>query len=343
MTHQDTTTLEDRTVLVTGGAGYVGSHAVLALLEAGCRVIVLDDLSTGHAEGVVRLGAELVEGDVGDRVLLDRIFARQRVAGVLHFAAKTVVPDSVRCPLAYYEANLVNSIRLIERAVEHGVEPFIFSSTAAVYGNPETMPVAETAPTRPINPYGRSKLMVEQCLADAASAHGLRHVVLRYFNVAGADPEGRVGQTTPNATHLIKVACEVALGRRPSFTLFGADYDTPDGTCIRDYIHASDLAAAHVQALRHLLGGGGSRIFNCGYGKGFSVREVLDAVERVGGHRLEVEIAPRRLGDPVRVIADAARIRSEFSWRPHFDELDQIVAHALAFERKWQAMCKNPT
>jgi UDP-glucose 4-epimerase len=320
------------TVLVTGGAGYIGSHMVLELLDAGERVVVLDNLSTGHRWAVAE-GATLVVGETGDQALVTRLLAEHGVDAIIHFAASIVVPDSVREPLAYYRNNTANSRTLIECAVASGVKHFIFSSTAAVYGNPAAVPVAEDSPTVPISPYGSSKLMTEIMLRDAGRAHGLAHVILRYFNVAGADPKTRTGQSTATSTHLIKVAAEAALGKRPKLEIFGTDYPTPDGTCIRDYIHVSDLARAHSDALRHLRSGGQSLTLNCGYGHGFSVREVVDTVKRVAGADFKVETAPRRLGDPAQIVASSERARAVLSWRPRFDDLSTIVAHALAWER----------
>jgi UDP-glucose 4-epimerase len=324
------------TVLVTGGAGYIGSHVVWALLEAGHGVVVLDDLSTGVREQVAPEAA-FVEGDVGDAALLDRLIADAGIGAVMHFAGSIVVPESVEKPLLYYRNNTLNSHGLIEACVRNGVERFIFSSTAAVYGMPERLPVFEDAPTAPINPYGTSKLMTERMLRDAAAAHPLRYVALRYFNVAGADPAGRTGQSTPAATHLIKVACEAALGRRSEIFIFGEDYDTPDGTGIRDYIHVSDLAEAHVLALDHLAAGRESAVLNCGYGHGYSVREVLAAVEAAAGNALPIRVAPRRAGDPAALIAGAERIREVFGWQPRHDHLPTIVDTALAWERRRQS------
>ena len=321
------------TILVTGGAGYIGSHMVYALCDAGERVVVLDNLSTGF-DWAVAAGTPLVVGETGDAALVATIIREQKVDAIIHFAASIVVPDSVRDPLAYYRNNTVNSRALIECAVKGGVRHFIFSSTAAVYGNPAEIPVREDTPTMPISPYGWSKLMTEIMLRDASAAHGLKHVILRYFNVAGADPLGRTGQSTAGATHLIKVAVECALGLRPKIQVFGTDYPTPDGTGIRDYIHVSDLALAHRDALRSLREGGSSATFNCGYGHGFSVREVIDAVKRASGADFKVETAPRRAGDPAQIVADSARLRKTLHWQPRFDDLSKIVSDALAWERR---------
>lgn len=323
----------DTHVLVTGGAGYIGSHAVLALREAGCKVVVLDDLSTGRVEAVPD-GVPLAVGDVGDAETVSRVLAEHRIEAVMHFAGSILVPESVSDPLKYYRNNTAASRTLIEGCVEHGVGAFVFSSTAAVYGIPEKVPAAEDAPTVPINPYGWSKLMTEQILRDVAAAHGLQHVILRYFNVAGADPKGRTGQATPEATHLIKVAAEVVTGKRPGIQIFGEDYPTPDGTCVRDYIHVTDLADAHVSALKHLVGGGDSLTLNCGYGRGYSVREVLAAVEAEAGRDLNAQGAPRRAGDPPELVADVARIRAAFDWTPRYEDLSVIVKTALAWETK---------
>ena len=281
------------TVLVTGGAGYIGSHMVNELLDAGERVVVLDNLSTG-LRWAVPANVPLIVGETGDQPLVDKLIREHGMNEIIHFAASIVVPDLVRDPLGYYRNNTANSRALIECAVKGGVRHFIFSSTAAVYGNPAHVPVPEDAPTQPISPYGWSKLMTEIMLRDAGRAHGLNHVILRYFNVAGADPQSRTGQSSPAATHLIKVAVEAALGLRPKMQVFGTDYPTPDGTCIRDYIHVSDLTRAHSDALRHLRSGGSSLTLNCGYGHGFSVLEVIDTVKRVSGADFKVELAPRR-------------------------------------------------
>jgi len=327
------------TVLVTGGAGYIGSHMVRALLDAGEQVVVLDNLSTGF-DWAIPPGVPAVAGDVVDARLLDALVAEHGVSAIIHFAASVVVPESVADPLRYYRNNTVNSRSLIEAAVRGGVEHFIFSSIAAVYGEPDRIPIAEDAPTRPMSPYGSSKLMAEIILRDAARAHGLRYI-LRYFNVAGADPQLRTGQSTRGATHLIKVAAETALGVRPKLEIFGTDYPTPDGTCIRDYIHVGDLAAAHSDALRYLRNGGESLTLNCGYGHGFSVLEVIDAVKRAAGVDFRVEFAARRPGDPARIVAAADRARALLGWQPQFGELSTIVAHALAWERQRMALARR--
>jgi UDP-glucose 4-epimerase len=322
-------------VLVTGGAGYIGSHMVHALIDAGERVVVVDNLCTGFAWAVTR-GALLVVAESGDQKRIADLIAEHKVDAIIHFAASIVVPDSVRHPLAYYRNNTINSRALIETAVETGVRHFIFSSTAAVYGNPERVPVREEDPAIPMSPYGRSKLMTELMLADAGAAHGLRYAILRYFNVAGADPLGRAGQSTKGATHLIKVAVETALGLRPKMSVFGTDYPTPDGTCIRDYIHVWDLVRAHRDALKYLRAGGEPVTLNCGYGRGFSVLEVIETVKRVAGVDLAIELAPRRSGDPAQIVAAADRARSVLNWQPQFNDLSTIVSHALAWERKLQ-------
>jgi UDP-glucose 4-epimerase len=321
------------TILVTGGAGYIGSHMVHALVDSGARVVVLDDLSTGF-DWAVASGVPLVVGETGDQELVAKIIRDYDAEAIIHFAASVVVSDSVRNPLAYYRNNTANSRALMECAVNGGVRHFIFSSTAAVYGNPSEIPVREDTPTLPISPYGRSKLMTETMLRDSGRAHGLKYVILRYFNVAGADSQGRTGQSTSGATHLIKVAVETALGLRAKLELFGTDYATPDGTCIRDYIHVSDLVSAHCDALYHLRNGGSSLTLNCGYGHGFSVREVIAAVKRVAGVEFKVENAPRRPGDPAQIVADTAKLRKLLHWQPRYDDLTTIVAHALAWERE---------
>ncbi len=320
------------TVLVTGGAGYIGSHTVHALVDAGERVVVLDNLSTGFASALPE-GMLPVVGDIGNKTLVAFLIEAHRIDAIIHFAGSTIVPESIRDPLRYYRNNTANSRILLEAAVQGGVRHFIFSSTAAVYGNPVRIPVAEDDPTEPLSPYGWSKLMTEQILRDAGAAHGLGHVILRYFNVAGADPQLRTGLSTAGATHLIKVAVEAALGRRPHIDVFGTDYPTPDGTCIRDFIHVSDLARAHLAALAYLRSGGAATTLNCGYGHGYSVLEVLDAVGRAAGCKLKVNMAGRRDGDIVTSVAKTDRIRATLAWTPELDDLDQTVAHALAWER----------
>ena len=321
------------TILVTGGAGYIGGQMVHELADAGERVVVLDNLSTGH-RWAVAAGVPLIVGETGDQALVTRLLGDHGIDAIIHFAASIVVPDSVRDPLGYYRNNTANSRALIECAVKCGVHHFIFSSTAAVYGNPAVIPVSEDAPTGPISPYGWSKLMTEIMLRDASRAHDLAHVSLRYFNVAGADPRGRVGQSTANATHLIKVAAEAALGLRPKLDVFGTDYPTPDGTCIRDYIHVADLTRVHADALRYLRSDGASLTLNCGYGHGFSVLEVIETVKRVSGIDFKVAYAPRREGDPARIVAASERARTTLGWQPRFDDLSTIVAHALDWERE---------
>jgi UDP-glucose 4-epimerase len=319
-------------VLVTGGAGYIGSHMVWELLDAGEKVVVLDRLSTGF-DWAVAPEAALIVGDIADGDLVAKIMIDHEVDAVIHFAGSIVVPESVVDPLAYYDNNTCKTRSLIETAVRCGVKNFIFSSTAAVYGGAGMEPVREDAPLYPESPYGRSKLMSEWMLQDAAAAHDLRYTALRYFNVAGADPKGRTGQSTPGATHLIKVASETALGKRPSMQVFGTDYPTPDGTCIRDYIHVGDLVAAHRLALQRLRAGGGNLIANCGYSHGYSVLEVIAAVERVFGRDFAVTMGERRPGDAAAVVADSKIARAELGWRPKRDDLDQIVADALNWER----------
>ena len=321
------------TVLVTGGAGYVGSHMVLELVDAGERVVVLDNLSAGFPWAVAE-GVPLIVGDIGDQTLVARLIREHGVEAIIHFAASVVVPDSVRDPLDYYRNNTVNSRALIDCALKNGIRQFIFSSTAAVYGDPAKLPAKEDLPTQPTSPYGWSKLMTEIMLRDAAHAHDLSYLVLRYFNVAGSDPRHRTGQSSKAATHLIKVAVEAAVGLRPKLQIFGTDYPTPDGTCIRDYIHVSDLARAHSDALRHLRSGGPSLTLNCGYGHGFSVLEVIETVKRVAGVDFKVETAPRRPGDPARIVADSELARATLRWQPRFDNLATIVEHALAWERE---------
>jgi UDP-glucose 4-epimerase len=319
-------------ILVTGGAGYIGSHVVQQLSTRGERVVVIDNLVSGFRDAV--RGAELVVGNVGDRALVAQILAEHRVGAVLHFAAHTVVPESVRDPLKYYGNNTCNTRNLLACCAEAGVRQFLFSSTAAVYGMPASGVADEDTSTQPINPYGMSKLMSETMLRDLSATGAMRHVILRYFNVAGCDPQGRIGQSTPNATLLLKVACEHAVGKRDSLSIFGTDYDTPDGTGIRDYIHVEDLAAAHLRALDHLRADGESLTLNCGYGHGYSVREVIDTVRRVSGRELKVIEQPRREGDSPMLIARADRLRSLLGWEPRHDDLEFIVRTALAWERK---------
>lgn len=321
------------TVLVTGGAGYIGSHMVYELLDAGEDVVVLDNLSTGFRWAIPDR-VPLYEGDTGDEELARSIIAKHGVDAIIHFAASIVVPDSVADPLGYYRNNTANSRTLIEAAVKGGVKHFIFSSTAAVYGNPKSVPVAEDAAPDPMSPYGSSKLMTEIILRDTAFAHPLKYAVLRYFNVAGADPQMRTGQSIPAATHLIKVAVQTALGLRRKMDVFGTDYPTPDGTCIRDYIHVSDLVRAHSDALRYLRSGGDSATFNCGYGRGFSVFEVIDTVKQVSGVDFRVELADRRPGDPARIVAASDRAREVLHWVPRYDDLPVIVRSALEWEQK---------
>src|ERR1700730_1719916 len=324
------------TVLVTGGAGYIGSHMVHALIDAGERVVVLDNLTTGFPWAVAS-GATLVVAESADQARLAALIAEHGVDAVIHFAASVIVPDSVRNPLAYYRNNTVNSRALIETVVESGVRHFIFSSTAAVYGNPERVPVREEDPAVPLSPYGRSKLMTEIMLHDTGAAHGLRTCILRYFNVAGADPRGRAGQSTQGATHLIKGAGGTAPWPRAKMNVVGTDYPTPDGTCIRDYIHVWDLVRAHCDALAYLRAGGACVTLNCGYGRGFSVLEVIKTVKRVAATDFPVELRGRRAGDPAQIVASAERARTILGWQPQFDDLATILRHALAWERKLQA------
>jgi UDP-glucose 4-epimerase len=322
-------------VLVTGGAGYIGSHVARQLREAGHAVVVYDNLSTGHRRAVG--DAELVAADLADRARLRATLAEGAFDAVLHFAGNIWVAESVADPAKYYANNTANALQLFELCARHGVPRVVFSSTAAVYGMPAEMPIPETTPLAPINPYGASKMMAERILMDIAAASGLTYTILRYFNVAGAEPLGRLGEATPDNTHLIKVACEAALGRRPGMRINGTDYPTPDGTCIRDYIHVEDLAAAHLDALRHLCAGGASTVLNCGYGRGFSVREVLDTVRRVTGIELPLTVGPRRPGDPPVLIADATRIREVLGWRPRYDDLEVIVRTAWVWEQRLAA------
>ncbi len=323
-------------ILVTGGAGYIGSHVVRQLGERGERVVSLDDLSTGFADAVLYGG--LVEGDTRDRALVTKLLDEHDIDTVMHFAARTIVPESVADPLRYYACNTAATLNLLSCCRAAGVRRFIFSSTAAVYGTPAGGICEEDAPTAPINPYGASKLMSEWMLRDLAAAGDIDYVTLRYFNVAGSDPQGRIGQSTRKATLLVKVACEAALGLRPHLCVFGTDYPTPDGTGVRDYIHVEDLADAHLRALDYLRAGGASTTLNCGYGRGYSVREVLAAVERAAGAPLPVREQGRRPGDPAVLVARAERIREVLDWTPRFDDLDVIVSTSLAWERRLLAL-----
>ncbi len=318
-------------ILVTGGAGYIGSHMVWNLVDAGESVVVLDNLTTGF-DWAVADAARLVTGDISDEALLDQLMGSGEIDAVIHFAGSVIVPESVSDPLKYYRNNTGNSRTLIEACVRNGVKNFIFSSTAAVYGDPVEVPVSEDAILKPLSPYGTSKLMTEIMLADTAAAHDFHYTALRYFNVSGADPMGRTGQSTANATHLIKVACEAALGKREQLSIFGTDYDTPDGTGVRDYIHVSDLVEAHALALKHLRTTTTSQIMNCGYGQGFSVREVINAVRRASNTQFKVIEEPRRAGDSPKVVARADKVRDTLNWQPRYNDLDTIVTHALAWE-----------
>jgi UDP-glucose 4-epimerase len=321
------------TTLVTGGAGYIGSHFVHHMHDLGRQVVVIDNLSTGR-QGAVPPQVPMVVGDVGDQALVADTIQKYRIRSVIHFAASIVVPASIANPLEYYRNNTSHARSLIEAAVSNGVSRFIFSSTAAVYGNPKANPVRETDTPNPMSPYGTSKWMTELILRDVAIAHDLKYVVLRYFNVAGADPKMRSGQSTKDATHLIKVAVQTALGLRSSMDLFGNDYPTPDGTCIRDYIHVTDLAAAHSAALSYLERGGDSVTLNCGYGRGYSVLQVIDAVKRMSQSDFSFRLRARRAGDPATIVADATKIRSVLAWKPALDDLEQIVTHSLIWEKR---------
>ena len=321
------------TILVTGGAGYIGSHMVYTALDRGEDVVVIDNLSTGN-RGLVAPEAHFIEGDAGDKALTHDVIKRFGVDAIIHFAGSIIVPESVSQPLAYYANNTSVARNLIEAAVENRVRHFIFSSTAAVYGNGGAGLVSEMHPMMPLSPYGRSKMMTEWMLEDTARAHDFRYVTLRYFNVAGADPRGRTGPSSPRATHLIKRGCQVAVRISPALEIFGTDYPTPDGTGIRDYLHVSDLVEAHALALDYLRKGGTPRVMNCGYGHGSSVREVVAAIENVAGRKLPVKEAPRRAGDPASIVADSSLIRTTLGWEPTQDELDKIVASAYRWEQK---------
>ena len=320
-------------ILITGGAGYIGSHMVYELADRGEQPVVIDDFSSGF-EWAIPSGVPVFVEDIGDQRRVAPLIAKYGISEIIHFAASVAVPESVAEPLRYYRNNTANSRSLFEIAIRSGVQRFIFSSTAAVYGNPPANPVTEETPVAPVSPYGSSKFMAETMLRDAARAHGLRYVILRYFNVAGADPALRTGQATRGATHLIKVAAETAMGLREKMQVFGTDYPTPDGTCIRDYIHVSDLVNAHCHALSYLRGGGGPLTLNCGYGRGFSVLQVIEAMRHESGNDFPVELAARRPGDPAEIVASAERMRNLLGWRPQWDDLSLIVRHALAWERK---------
>ena len=326
-------------VLVTGGAGYVGSHVVKLLGERGHQMLTYDNLSTGHRWAV--LYGELVEADLGEEGKLEEVFQAFRPEAVMHFAASVVVPESVREPLKYYRNNVENAFKLIGVCLRFGVKAFVFSSSAAVYGVPEEVPVKEEAPLRPINPYGSSKVMVEQALEDCSRAYGLRYVSLRYFNVAGADPEARIGQASREPTHLVTRALKAAAGKLPRIEIYGTDYPTPDGTCIRDYIHVEDLAEAHLLTLEYLLDGGRSRVYNCGYGRGHSVKEVIEEVKRVTGVDFSVVEGPRRPGDPPELVADPSRIKAELGWSPRYKDLGSIIETAWSWERRLEDVLRK--
>lgn len=332
VTEAEVPAIRQETILVVGGAGYIGSHMVKMLIDRGFRVVTLDNLATGHRQSV--LGGDFVQGDAGDWPLLERLFTAYAFAGVMHFASHIQVGESVTDPAKYYRNNVSNTLVLLDAMRKYGVRHFIFSSSAAVYGEPLAVPITESHPKNPINPYGRSKWMIEEVLADYDLAYGLRSVCFRYFNAAGADPGGAIGECHTPETHLIPLVLMAASGRRPQVKLFGEDYDTPDGTCIRDYVHVNDLCQAHLLALESLLQSGGNAAFNLGNGGGFSVREVIDTAERVTGRKIPVVVAPRRAGDPARLVADASLAQRELGWRPQFSELEQIIHHAWQWEQK---------
>jgi UDP-glucose 4-epimerase len=324
---------KNTTILVTGGAGYIGSHILLALCDAGINAVALDDLSTGHRLAIPD-GVPFIEGNIGDANLLDQVFNDYKIAVILHLAGSVIAPESIREPLAYYQNNTFNSIILLDAAHRHNVGHFIFSSTAAVYGNPGITPIAEDVIPQPISPYGMSKLFTEQIIADTAKAYPFSHVILRYFNAAGADPEGRAGPTQSDPTHLIEIACKTALGHQPYIPIFGGDYPTPDGTCIRDYVHVTDIAAAHINAIQYLLDGGESLTLNCGYGRGYSVKDVLLELSSLIGKEVPWEMMPRRLGDAPSIVAKTNRIRTLLGWQPQHDDLKAILGTALGWERQ---------
>jgi UDP-glucose 4-epimerase len=327
-------------ILVTGGCGYIGSHVTRQLSEKGYQVTVYDNLSTGSSSALLH-GEKLIVGDLADEVMLEKVFTAHQFDVVFHFAASIVVPESVEKPLAYYENNTVNTIKLLKACSKHQVNKIIFSSTAAVYGETDKGTVTEDLPLNPANPYAASKAMVERIIMDVAQVTALKYVILRYFNVAGADPLGRMGQRTPNATHLIKVACETALHKRSKISIFGTDYHTPDGTCIRDYIHIEDLANAHIKALEYLNGGGKSDVFNCGYGRGLSVKEVIDRVKQISQVDFNTEIAPARAGDIAMIIASNRKIKNVMKWEPKYDDIENIVGSALGWEKKLEAAASS--